>query len=79
VASRERPYTSENVSDHPIRILEVDLKGPPKKAVATTNLDAVAVDSAHFKVMLEKNSSGCCAFTTVPTSRVRTTSISSTA
>src|SRR5436189_5069937 len=31
-------YTAENVSDHPIRILEVDLKGAPKP-VAATKLD----------------------------------------
>jgi hypothetical protein len=46
-------YTSENVSDHPIRILEVDLKGPPKVPPPATLLDPVAVDSTHFKVLLE--------------------------
>src|SRR5262245_27312977 len=49
-------YTSVNVSDHPIRILEVDLKGPPKGDAQTTALDAVAVDGAHFKVLLENES-----------------------
>ena len=46
-------YTSENVSDHPIRILEVDLKGPPKGPAPANALDAVLVDPAHFKVLLE--------------------------
>jgi len=48
-------YTSENVSDSPIRILEVDLKGPPTGPAPTTKLDAVAVDSEHFKVLLEND------------------------
>src|SRR5262249_36128336 len=32
-------YTAENVSDHPIRILEIDLKGPPSGKAAETALD----------------------------------------
>ncbi len=47
------PYTSENISDHPIRILEVDLKGPPKGPLPVTALDPVAVDSRRYKVELE--------------------------
>jgi len=46
-------YTSENISDHPIRILEVDLKGPPAGPLPVTKLDPVTVDSAHYKVALE--------------------------
>ena len=46
-------YTSENISDHPIRILEVDLKGPPAGPLPVTKLDPVTVDSAHYKVELE--------------------------
>jgi len=49
-------YTAENISDHPIRILEVDLKGPPKGPTRVTNLDPVAVDSTHFKVLLDNES-----------------------
>lgn len=48
-------YTSENVSDHPIRILEVDLKGPPKGQAPATKLDPVAVDPTHFKVLLDND------------------------
>ena len=47
------PYTSENISDHPIRILEVDLKGGPAGPLPVTKLDPVAVDSGHYKVALE--------------------------
>jgi hypothetical protein len=58
-------YTSENVSDHPIRILEVDLKGPPKGQAAATKLDPVAVDPTHFddvrmgppRIHIEENAS----------------------
>ena len=46
-------YTSENISDHPIRILEVDLKGPPAGPAPVTKMDPVTVDSAHYKVELE--------------------------
>src|SRR5262245_54671985 len=47
------PYVAENVSDHPIRILEIDLKGPPAGPAPTTALDPVAVDPQHYKVVLE--------------------------
>ncbi len=47
------PYTSENISDHPIRILEVDLKGAPAGPLPVTKLDPVAVDPTHYKVEFE--------------------------
>ena len=47
------PYTSENISDHPIRILEVDLKGPPAGPLPVTKLDPPLVDPTHYKVELE--------------------------
>ena len=47
------PYIAENISDHPIRILEVDLKGPPTGPATVSKLDPVAVDSRHYKVELE--------------------------
>jgi len=46
-------YTAENISDRPIRILEVDLKGPPAGAAPVTKLDPVVVDKAHYKVEFE--------------------------
>jgi len=48
-------YTAENISDHPIRILEIDLKGAPSGKPATTALDPVKVDPAHYKVELEND------------------------
>jgi hypothetical protein len=46
-------YTAENISDHPIRILEIDLKGAPAGPAPVSKLDPVAVDSRHYKVELE--------------------------
>ena len=46
-------YTAENISDRPIRILEIDLKGPPGGSTTASTLDPVVTDSAHYKVALE--------------------------
>ncbi len=47
------PYVAENIGDHPIRILEIDLKGPPAGPAPTTPLDPAKVDPQHYKVTLE--------------------------
>lgn len=46
-------YTAENISDHPIRILEIDLKGQPTGPAKKSALDPVAVDSRHYQVAFE--------------------------
>lgn len=46
-------YVAENTSDHPIRILEVDLKGAPSGPLPSTPLDAPVVDPRHYTVLLE--------------------------
>lgn len=46
-------YSAENISDRPIRILEVDLKGPPSGKAFATALDPPKVDPEHYKVELE--------------------------
>ncbi len=46
-------YIAENISDHPVRLLEIDLKGPPKGPAPVTALDPVKVDSQHYKVEFE--------------------------
>ena len=46
-------YIAENITDHPIRILEVDLKGPPTGPATVSTLDPAAVDSKHYKVEFE--------------------------
>jgi hypothetical protein len=47
------PYIAENITDHPIRILEVDLKGPPAGPAPVSKLDPVKVDGKHYKVAFE--------------------------
>jgi len=46
-------YVSENTTDHPIRILEIDLKGPPSGPAPVTKLDPVKVDPKHYKLEFE--------------------------
>lgn len=46
-------YIAENISDHPIRILEIDLKGPPAGKAPLTSLDPATVDPQHYKIELE--------------------------
>ena len=46
-------YIAENVSDHPIRILEIDLKGPPAGPAPVSKLDPVITDPKHYKVEFE--------------------------
>jgi hypothetical protein len=46
-------YIAENISDHPIRILEIDLKSPPAGPAPATPLDPAKVDPKHYKVALE--------------------------
>lgn len=47
------PYTAENSSDYPIRLLEIDLKGAPAGPLPVTRLDPVAVDPQHYSVLFE--------------------------
>jgi hypothetical protein len=47
------PYTAENISDHPVRLLEIDLKGPPAGPAPVTALDPVKVDPQHYTVEFE--------------------------
>ena len=48
-------YVAENTSDHPIRILEIDLKGPPAGPAPVTPLDPAKVDAHHYKVEFEND------------------------
>jgi len=50
------PHASENPNDTPCRIVEVELKpGEGRKEVAGGPLDPVALDPAHYKVLLEND------------------------
>jgi hypothetical protein len=48
-------YTAENTSDHPIRILEIDLKGRPGGPAPATALDPTVVDQRHYKIDFEND------------------------
>lgn len=47
------PYTAENTSERPIRILEIDLKGAPSGPLPASALDPPAVDPKHYQVAFE--------------------------
>jgi hypothetical protein len=48
-------YVAENTSDHPIRILEVDLKGRPAGNAPVSQLDPTVVDQRHYKIAFEND------------------------
>lgn len=48
-------YVAENTSDHPIRILEIDLKGQPGGPAPATKLDPTVVDTTHYKIEFEND------------------------
>jgi hypothetical protein len=48
-------YVAENISDHPIRILEIDLKGKSTGPAPVSKLDPTVVDAKHYKVELEND------------------------
>ena len=57
-AATTRPHVSMNVSDHPIRIIEVELKskpGGPSTATKPPALDWPKVDPKHCKVEIEND------------------------
>jgi hypothetical protein len=48
-------YVAENTSDHPIRILEIDLKGAPGGPAPVSTRDPTVVDKRHYKIDLEND------------------------
>jgi quercetin dioxygenase-like cupin family protein len=49
-------YVTENMTDHAIRIAEVELKNaPPRPPMPTTKLDPTVADANHYKVELEND------------------------
>ncbi len=47
------PYEAENTTDRPIRILEIDLKGPASGPAPATPLDPTVVDPTRYTVVLD--------------------------
>jgi hypothetical protein len=48
-------YVAENISDHPIRIMEIDLKGKPAGPAPVSKLDPAVVDAKHYKIEFEND------------------------
>jgi hypothetical protein len=48
-------YVAENTSEHPIRILEIDLKGRPAGPAPVSKLDPAVVDTRHYKIAFEND------------------------
>ena len=48
-------YVAENTADHPIRILEIDLKGKPAGPAPASKLDPTVVDTKHYKIEFEND------------------------
>lgn len=48
-------YVAENISDQPIRILEIDLKGKPAGPAPVSKLDPTVVDARHYRVEFEND------------------------
>jgi len=49
------PYVAENTSDHPIRILEIDLKAKSTGPTLVSKLDPTVVDAKRYKVEFEND------------------------
>jgi len=49
------PYIMENLSDHPIRIIEIELRSGSAGAKALPKLDPVAVDARHYSMEFEND------------------------
>jgi quercetin dioxygenase-like cupin family protein len=48
-------YVAENTSDHPVRILEIDLKGKAAGPAPVSKLDPAVVDARHYQVAFEND------------------------
>ena len=49
------PHTTEYDSDHPIHILEVELKGAPHTTGPMPNIDPLKVDAKHYSLLFEND------------------------
>jgi quercetin dioxygenase-like cupin family protein len=51
----KRPHVSENLSAHPVKIVEIELKSSAGQKHVTSELDWVKLDSRRYKVELEND------------------------
>lgn len=49
------PHTTEYDADHPIRIIEVELKSPPHAVSAMPSNDPLKADSKHYSLVFEND------------------------
>jgi len=49
------PYVNENISDRPMQVIEIEIKGAPQPPVELTELDPLKVDPMHYKLVLEND------------------------
>lgn len=49
------PYIMENLTDHPIRIVEIELKAGAGGHAAVSKMDPAAVDSRHYNMEFEND------------------------
>jgi hypothetical protein len=49
------PYITENLSDNPIRVIEIELKARPGGAARISKLDPVGVDPRHYNMEFEND------------------------
>jgi len=48
-------HVSENITDHPVRIVEIELKSQPHPGLKSSALDPLKVDPKHYKLELEND------------------------
>ena len=51
----EGPHISENISDHPFQVVEIELRNKPQAAVALSELDPVKADPKHYTLEFEND------------------------
>jgi uncharacterized RmlC-like cupin family protein len=50
------PYVSENITDHPVQVVVIELKSTPKDPpLVLSNLDMLVSDSEHYKLAFEND------------------------
>src|ERR1041384_873977 len=48
-------HVSENITDHPVRIVEIELKNKPNPGLKMRPLDPLKVDPKHYKLELDND------------------------
>jgi hypothetical protein len=51
----EGPHTSEYIADHPIQIVEIELKNKPQPQIAMSAIDPLKADPKHYSLEFEND------------------------